>query len=360
MIGLEGVNERINIMDLTRRQQEIINIVTAQNSASISVIKDHLSEDVSIPTLNRELASLVAGHFLFKTGKGRATSYNISKSYRVFMPLDITDYFDLEPDTRQAQEQFNSEIINLLGDVDLFTAQETKHLEMLKQEYQHNISDYPEALYQKELERLTIELSWKSSQIEGNTYSLLETERLFKEKEEAKGKPKDDATMLLNHKDALDYLLEYKGISGKINLRLLEEIHSILIKDLGVGRNIRSRTVGITGTAYKPLDNEFQIKEAMQGMCDIINAKGNGFEKALIAVTLISYIQPFEDGNKRTGRMISNALLIAEGICPLSYRSVDSIEYKKAMLLFYEQNNLSAFKKIFFEQIEFSVKNYFR
>ena len=350
----------LNIVDLTRRQQEIINIVKAQDSASISVIKEHLREDVSIPTLNRELASLVTGHVLFKTGKGRATSYNIAKSYRVFMPLEITDYFDLEPDTRQAQEQFNPEIIPLLGDVDLFTMEETKQLEILKQEYQHNISDYPEALYQKELERLTIELSWKSSQIEGNTYSLLETERLFKEKEEAKGKPKDDATMLLNHKDALDYLLEHKGISGKINLRLLEEIHSILIKDLGVGRNIRSRTVGITGTAYKPLDNEFQIKEAMEGMCDIINAKGNGFEKALIAVTLISYIQPFEDGNKRTGRMISNALLIAEGICPLSYRSVDSIEYKKAMLLFYEQNNLSAFKKIFFEQIKFSVKNYFR
>lgn len=350
----------LNVVDLTSRQQEIINIITAQDSAPISAIKELLNEEVSIPTLNRELASLVAGNILSKTGLGRATSYNISNSYKVFMPLEIENYFDLEPDTRQAQEQFNQEIIALLGSVELFTSAEKEHLDMLKQEYQHNISDYPEALYQKELERLTIELSWKSSQIEGNTYSLLETERLFKEKEEAQGKPKDDATMLLNHKDALDYLLEHKGISGDINLRLLEEIHSILIKNLGVGRNIRSRTVGITGTAYKPLDNEFQIKEAMEDMCAIINAKGNGFEKALIAVTLISYIQPFEDGNKRTGRMISNALLIAEGICPLSYRSVDSIEYKKAMLLFYEQNNLSAFKKIFFEQIEFSVKNYFR
>ena len=98
----------------------------------------------------------------------------------------------------------------------------------------------------------------------------------------------------------------------------------------------------------------------MEEMCDVINSKENGFEKALIAVALISYIQPFEDGNKRTGRMISNALLIQEGICPLSYRSVDSLDYKKAMLLFYEQNNLAAFKKIFFEQIDFSVKNYFR
>jgi Fic family protein len=64
-------------------------------------------------------------------------------------------------------------------------------------------------------------------------------------------------------------------------------------------------------------------------MCRIINAKDNGFEKALLAVILISYIHPFEDGNKRTGRMVSNALLVTEGVCPLSYRSVDSIDYKK-------------------------------
>lgn len=214
-------------------------------------------------------------------------------------------------------------------------------------------------IYEK-LERLTIELSWKSSQIEGNTYSLLETERLFKEKEEAQGKPKSDAVMLLNHKDALDYLLSHNGIARELDLRLLEEIHSFLIKDLGVSRNVRSRVVGITGTAYKPLDNEYQIKEAMEYMCAVINAKESGFEKALLAVTLISYIQPFEDGNKRTGRMVSNALLIGDGMCPLSYRSVDSIDYKKAMLLFYEQNNLAAFKRIFMDQVEFSVKNYFQ
>jgi Fic family protein len=95
-------------------------------------------------------------------------------------------------------------------------------------------------------------------------------------------------------------------------------------------------------------------------MCALINAKDNGFEKALLAVVLISYIQPFEDGNKRTGRMISNALLIANGACPLSYRSIDSLDYKKAMLIFYEQNNLSEFKQIFIEQNVFGVKNYFQ
>ncbi len=95
-------------------------------------------------------------------------------------------------------------------------------------------------------------------------------------------------------------------------------------------------------------------------MCNIINSKENGFEKALFAIMLISYIQPFEDGNKRTGRMIGNALLISEGACPLSYRSVDSISYKKAVLLFYEQKSMLTFKNLFIEQNTFGVKNYFQ
>ena len=94
-------------------------------------------------------------------------------------------------------------------------------------------------------------------------------------------------------------------------------------------------------------------------MCHVVNEKANIFEKALLVLLLVSYIQPFNDGNKRTARIVSNALLIANNYCPLSFRTVDSIDYKKAMLLFYEQNNLSAFKQIFMEQFAFAVKTYF-
>ena len=75
---------------------------------------------------------------------------------------------------------------------------------------------------------------------------------------------------------------------------------------------------------------------------------------------MIAYIQPFEDGNKRTARLLNNALLLANGECPISYRNANEIEYKKAIILFFEQNNISYFKKLFIEQYEFAVKNYFR
>lgn len=126
-----------------------------------------------------------------------------------------------------------------------------------------------------------------------------------------------------------------------------------------VDEGIRKRRVGVTGTNYRPLDNEHQIREALEDTCRLINGKENIFEKALLTLVLLSYIQAFSDGNKRTARITSNAILIANHYCPISFRTVDSVDYKKAMLIFYEQNNISAFKKIFIDQFAFAVQTYF-
>lgn len=165
--------------------------------------------------------------------------------------------------------------------------------------------------------------------------------------------------MLLNHKEALNFIIAHPDYVVPLTVTGIEDIHSLLVKDLGVDRNIRQRRVGISGTNYRPLDNEHQIKEALTDMCVLINEKEDILEKALLALVLLSYIQAFADGNKRTARIVSNAILIAQGYCPLSFRTVDSIEYKKAMLIFYEQNNIYSFKKIFMNQYEFAVNSYF-
>ena len=234
-----------------------------------------------------------------------------------------------------------------------------EQLELLQEQFQKNISQLSEIEYHKEFERLAIDLSWKSSQIEGNTYSLLETERLLKEKETASGKTKEEAIMLLNHKEAIDFILENPDYLIPLSISKIEDIHILLMKELGVDKNIRKRRVGISGTNYRPLDNEFQISEALSNMCELVNSKENIFEKALLLLLLISYIQPFVDGNKRTARIVANAILINHKYCPISFRTVDSVEYKKAMLLFYEQNNISGFKEIFMDQFRFAVNTYF-
>jgi fido (protein-threonine AMPylation protein) len=111
---------------------------------------------------------------------------------------------------------------------------------------------------------------------------------------------------------------------------------------------------------YKPLDNKWQIIEALEKLSDAINISKYPLEKALIANAMISYIQPFADGNKRTGRMLTNAILLAHDFFPLSYRSVDEDTYKKALILFYEQGSIYSLKQIFMNQYKFALDTYFR
>ena len=311
-------------------------------------------------TLKRVIAAGIKAGDIVAEGKARATRYRLSPQAQLLMPLNLDTYFALEVDERQVQRSYNFELINgLLAETRLFSDKEQSHLDALQDEFRQHVNELTDNEYRKEMERLGIDLSWKSSQIEGNTYTLLETERLLRESKTAEGKTKEEAVMLLNHKHALSFVLDNPDYLQELTVSHIEDIHQLLTKDLSIDKGLRRHRVGITGTNYHPLDNEFQIREAMRDACELINSKSNIFEKALLTLILLSYIQPFSDGNKRTARITSNAILIANDYCPLSFRSVDSIDYKKAMLIFYEQNNLYAFKQIFMEQFEFAVKEYF-
>ena len=341
-------------------QVEILQILHYSPSLSRVEIAAGLKDAPNERTLKRIIAELVQKGDIVVVGKGKATRYSLSAQAHLMMPLDIDTYFLKDVDDRKVQVSFNFHLIKeILPQVTLFTQEEMERLESAHKTFLNNMTTLSEVEYRKEMERLGVDLSWKSSQIEGNTYSLLETERLLKEKYTAQGKTKEEAVMLLNHKDALDFILDCPDYLKELTVRRLEDIHGILTKELGVGNGIRKRRVGITGTNYRPLDNEFQIREALEDTCELINGKENVFEKALLTLVLLSYIQAFTDGNKRTARISSNAILLAWGYCPISFRTVDSVDYKKAMLMFYEQNNIAALKQIFIEQYEFAVKNYF-
>jgi Fic family protein len=338
----------------------IIEYVKSNPYLSSSKIHEGVGIDVKLVTIKRLLSKLVAQDLLNTDGKGRATKYLLSKSYILIHPINVETYFNKDVDDRTIK-RFDIELIKtILANIELFNPNEINYLKDLQKKYIDNISTLSNTLYKKDLERLGIDLSWKSSQIEGNTYSLLETEQLLKESIEAKGKKKEEAVMLLNHKSALEYILDSPNYFLKIDLKKIIELHSLLVQDLDVKKGVRTRPIGITGTNYKPLDNEHQIKEALEATCDLVNSKENIFEKAFIVLIILSYIQAFEDGNKRTARLMSNAVLISNNYCPISFRTVDSIDYKKAMLIFYEQNNISVFKKIFIEQYEFAVNTYFQ
>jgi len=344
-------------MDISRK---ILHYLHFHPHSSREEIAKGIAFEGSDSTMKRLIAIAVKNGEIEVEGKARATLYRLSNRAHLLMPFNLDTYFSIDQDNREVQTSFNFELIReLLPSVSLFTEDESNHLLALQAEFTLHTREMTETEYNKEMERLGIDLSWKSSQIEGNTYSLLETERLLKESRTADGKTREEAVMLLNHKDALRFILDNPDYLQNLSVSHIEDIHQLLTKELSVDRGIRHRRVGITGTNYHPLDNEFQIREAMQDTCHLINGKSNIFEKALLALCLISYIQAFSDGNKRTARITSNAILIANGYCPLSFRTVDSIDYKKAMLIFYEQNNIYAFKQIFMNQFEFAVREYF-
>lgn len=327
---------------------------------SISEILAKLEDkniEISKITLNRNLQKLVEQQLINVEGAGKATKYKLSSKYRVLKDISFAEYFSIDSDDRTAQEEFNFEIYSAL--IEIFTDAEKNTLDELNAQYKSNLKRSSETIFRKELERLVIELSWKSSRLEGNTYTLLDTERLIKEKTETKGHSHEEAVMILNHKKALDYIIQNKKDFKKIDIEKIQKIHSLLIEDLDIKTGFRDTKIGIIGTKYKPLQVKSDIQKAVEMLCKLINQETYPLSKALIAIAMISYIQAFQDGNKRTGRILSTALLMAYDYCPLSYRNVDEYDYKKSIILFYEQNNIVYLKRLFTDQFEFAVTEYF-
>jgi Fe2+ or Zn2+ uptake regulation protein len=347
--------------ELTKRQIFILQVINSLEKAVNQEILERLSEDFELTsriTVVRDLNILVKKKLIKKTGKGRGVYYSASVPF-LNMSFDINQYFAIEPDKREIKENKNV-FKNKMIWKDIFSSSEIKHIAKLTENFKKHFNEYNSTQIKKEFERITIEFSWKSSSIEGNTYTLLDTERLIKEKKEVPGKDHSEAVMILNHKKALEYVWAHPKEFQKISPRKIEELHFLISADLGIKKGIRKRGVGIVGTAYKPFDNVFQIRESLEDLCGLVNELKDPFAKALVAVLGISFIQPFEDGNKRTSRLVGNALLVANNFCPISYRSADEIEYKKAVILFYEKQSLAFFKKMFIEQYTFAVGNYFQ
>jgi Fic family protein len=343
----------------TTRAIKIFGVVLQNEPVSISEIKNLISEKLSIPTLNRELVKLKERGYIEPLGRGPRVRYIVNLKNIATVSINADSYFKVDTDERKIIEKFNVDVFETLKTVSIFTKEELSLIGNLNSIFQKKIKKNSAVQFKKEFERLMIELSWKSSQIEGNTYDLLDTEQLLKYNVIADAHSQQETKMLLNHKIAIDYTFKNKDLYKKMSVSKIIDIHTLLTQKMGISKNPRKRLVRITGTKYLPPDNEFVINEALENLCKLVNSKSNIFEKAFLTILLISYIQPFEDGNKRTARLSGNAILMFGNACPLSYRSVNASDYKKAILLFYELNNIVSFKDIFINQYKFAVENYF-
>jgi Fic family protein len=344
---------------INKRQIDILEKFPEEKSLASSDVLKVLEQKISLVTIKRDLEDLVKLKYLERKGKGRSTVYEKTNLGILLSPVDASKYNEIDPDLRNGRSSFNFCLFDKFPH-NVFLNEENETLDNATKNYQKNIKEITPTVQSKELERFIIELSWKSSKIEGNTYTLLDTERLIREGVPSEGNTKNETTMILNHKKAFSFIMENLGNLSKngINQNFVEKVHELLTLDLDVSRGVRSGLVGIIGTKYKPLDNKYQINEALESLYKAINKMNDVYSKALTLLVGISYIQPFEDGNKRTVRLLCNAILLASQCAPLSYRSVDENNYRESILVFYEKNSLEPMKKIFIDQYIFSTQNY--
>jgi len=345
---------------LSPRQKAILNTLAQQETLSREQINQKLLDlyPASKATLSRDLQYLTHMSKILTVGNGPARTYSIVSAHPLLKSVDLNHYFLLDPDQRNTSHALYD--YTLIGKLSgLFSENEKDEYSSLFRSFSHATEVLSTTIRQRELERFMIELAWKSSKIEGNTYTLLETETLIQHSHESPGHTREEARMILNHKDAFKTIVEQRADFKNLTYSVVMELHNTLVKGMNIDSGIRKHAVGITGTTYRPLDNEWQIKEALEETLTVINRTESPLEKALIAASMISYIQPFGDGNKRTSRMLANAILLAWDYFPLSYRSIDVHDYKKALILFYETQNLYHVKRLFLDQYEFALKTYF-
>jgi hypothetical protein len=209
----------------------------------------------------------------------------------------------------------------------------------------------PAGTYARQLaDRLLIDLSWNSSRLEGNTYSLLETERLISAGEAATGKNALEAQMILNHKGAIEFLIDASNDIG-FNRYTLLNLHALLsdnlLDDPSASGRLRSIPVGIGQTTFLPLEGPQRIEECLDQVLDTSAAIHDPFEQAFFVMVHLPYLQPFVDVNKRVSRLAANIPMIQRNLCPLSFVDVSLSTYISALLGVYELNRIELLRDVF-------------
>ena len=213
------------------------------------------------------------------------------------------------------------------------------------------ISKLPAGTYvRKVMDRLLIDLSWNSSRLEGNTYSLLETQRLLDLGEEVEGKSIIDAQMILNHKSAVEMLAE-DAEEIRFDVFTICNLHAILSEGLmrspELCGQVRSVAVGIGGSVFRPLSVPQQVEERFHEVLDKAEAIEDPFEQSFFVLVHFPYLQAFEDVNKRVSRLACNLPLVKHNLCPLSFVGVPKEEYVGALIGVYELNRIDYLRDVF-------------
>ena len=334
-------------------------------------ISDALEAATPRRTLQYRLKHLVGSQRLIREGVGRRARYRIPREVsatvravagtpavsvraEVLPPLsrDGSEIRELVRRPTAAREPvgYNRAFLDAYLPNDTFYLSETErsHLHEVGKPY---LAEQPAGTYARQiLNRLLIDLSWNSSRLEGNTYSLLDTRRLLDVGEEAEGKQRLEAQMILNHKDAIEFLVD-GAAEIAFNRYTILNLHALLAGNLladpeAAGR-LRHTDVGIEGSVFHPFAAPHVVEECFDQLLATASAIRDPFEQAFFVMVQLPYLQPFDDVDKRVSRLAANIPLIKTNLSPLSFEDVPRDIYAEAVLGVYELNRVELLRDVF-------------
>lgn len=329
-------------------------------------------------TAQRLIARLIESGHIKARGEGRARHYfaaddTNSKSILTTQPDNFPPFIPLSADSQDIlayidQPEQARKPVGYQGDfLEVYRPNVTRYLPESLCHQLHKMgrttdSDQPAGTYSRGiLNRLLIDLSWASSQLEGNTYSRLDTRQLIELGKAAHGKDAIETQMILNHKVAIELLVDNID-QAELNRYTLMNLHSALAENLlpnpaDEGR-IRQHAVEIGKSVYRPLSTLQQIENALDTMLYKANQIHDPFEQSFFMMVHLPYLQPFADINKRTSRLIANLPLFRANLCPLTFLYVPEQAYSRATLGVYEMTRVELLRDLYIWAYERSTQEY--
>jgi Fic family protein len=353
-----------------------ISIALAKYPGGVALAELHsvLDTGMTVRTLQRHLAVLAKQGLVRIAGRGRATRYFPAAKTSENLPSDSLQAISLsirgqqvlnlveQPLDRRPKAGYDPLFLRDYGQRNdgYLSSAERSHLLKLGQSTRRQ--EEAAGTYARHiLQRLLIDLSWNSSRLEGNTYSLLDTQQLLEKGHATDEKSAEETQMILNHKDAIEFLVD-AAADIDFNRYTLLNLHALLsnnlLPDPAASGRLRTFAVGITKSTYTPPGLPQQIEEFFDLFLAKIRAIQDPFEQAFFAMVHIPYLQPFEDVNKRVSRLAANIPLNRLNLAPLSFVDVPRDLYVKGLLGIYEQRDPSLLKDVFLFAYERSAARY--
>lgn len=355
---------------------DILRVVDAYpDRVSAQEIGDGLATAIPLRTLQYRLRHLVNQGTLTRIADGRATRYHrpkgswsaddhqteaVTRLIAISKESDAPRAYVRQPLAARTPVGYDRRFLDdYRPNVSFFLTEDER--ERLASIGQQDVAG-PAGTYAKHvLNRLLIDLAWNSSRLEGNTYSLVDTRRLIQFGEEAEGRPHLDAQMILNHKDAIEFLVSSADEIG-FNRYTILNLHGLLANNLlpdpaSPGRT-RFVSIGIEGSVFHPLDLPQLIEECFDELLAKADAIQDPFEQAFFVMAQLPYLQPFDDVNKRVSRLAANIPFIRRNMSPLAFTDVPTQVYTEAMLAIYELNSTALLKDVFMWAYDRSAARY--